>query len=537
MSIVATLGSGDLLAWCAALPLLGVGGAWCAGFLSHRFPARGLRLLAGVGGVVVAGLAAAVWLWQAVGAPCVGVPLGDGWWGGLLVVDASRLHGAWLLTLAALLACARAGMDGTLAHRAFAGGIAWSWALGIWIMWLSNGPVRAWACVVWALSLLPLLLGGATPGGRSRAALCAIGPHVGAALLWLVLESAAPGATWPRLACAAVWLCALPLPGVMRSWSEGAPGGVLFAQCAGGIIAVLLVGDGAQAPWAAALCAASALVAGAGALTAQRASSYLAFALIACMQQGAAAVFLGDRTAALVFLSFFPFGAFALCAAALPVGRGNVDIREREATALPRAAGWCLAAGFFGIVGGIVPGPVLGVHLVVLAGLWRGGAWGLLGIAAMLAGTSALLIGCMRWAAWRDGGPGTDVPPWVRSAFTAFAAALVVPVIMQCLFVRGLVAGPSLFIAAALLAPAASAAALVRWGRGEGVTCLWEWASVRAQEALHALTGPAAAATCAGVLGAIARTADRTALVLCTFVVTLLHGAGALARRLERARW
>jgi len=527
---------GDLLALAAALPLLGVGAAVASGWFAHRLPERGRVLRTALGCAAAAGLAAAVWLWQACGAPRAGAALGEGWWGAFLTVDAYRLLGACVLTQAALLAYLSARADKALPRRSFAGGIAWLWALGLWIVWLDSGPVRAWACTLWALSLPFVVLGGTTSVARARATLAAAGAPVGAALLWLCLEVLSPGAAWPRTLCAAVWVCALPLPGMMRLWSEGFAPGFLFAQCAGGVLAVLLVGAGGEAPWAAGLCAAAALVAGAGACMAQQAGRFAAFALIAFLQQGAAAAFLGDRASALLFMSYFPLGAFALCAVARAGKREGGDIRERAELRLPRWAGWCLTAGLFGILGGILPGPVLGVRLRVLAELWQGGAWGLAGTAAFLGSTCFLLVGCVRWLAWRDGGPGAPVPRHVQGALRACVAALIVPVALQVLFLRGIVAAPSLFLLPAVLAPGAALACLVRWGAGDGVARFWSRTSPAVEDVVYAASGPAPAAAFLRALGAVARAADGALRGLLILAWALLRAAGTLARGIERGR-
>ena len=259
---------------------------------------------------------------------------------------------------------------------------------------------------------------------------------------------------------------------MMRLWSEGFAPGFLFAQCAGGVLAVLLAGGGGDAPWAAGLCAAAALAAGLGACLAQQAGRFAAFALIAFLQQGAAAAFLGDPASALLFMTFFPLGAFALYAVARAGRREGGDIRERAELRLPKWAGWCLTAALCGILGGILPGPVLAVRLRVLAELWEGGAWGLAGTAALLGSVCCLLIGSVRWTAWRDGGPSAPVPRHVRAALWACLAALIAPAALQLLFLRGFVPASGWFLPLAVLAPAAALACLVRWGTGDGVTRL-----------------------------------------------------------------
>jgi len=248
------------------------------------------------------------------------------------------------------------------------------WALGLWIVWLDNGPARAWACTLWALSLPFVVVGSPVSIARARAAFAAAGAPAGAALLWLCLEASVPGAAWPRTLCAVVWVCALPLPGMMRLWSEGFAPGFLFAQCAGGVLAVLLAGGGGDAPWAAGLCAAAALAAGLGACLAQQAGRFAAFALIAFLQQGAAAAFLGDPASALLFMTFFPLGAFALYAVARAGRREGGDIRERAELRLPKWAGWCLTAALCGILGGIllVEIPIIGTLFGALVGAMLG---------------------------------------------------------------------------------------------------------------------------------------------------------------------
>lgn len=527
---------GDLLALAAALPLLGVGGAVASGWFAHRLPGRGRRLRAAIGCAAAAGLAAAVWLWHACGAPSTGAALGAGWWGAFVTVDAHRLLAACVLTQAALLAYLSARVDKTLPRRSFAGGIAWLWALGLWIVWLDNGPARAWACTLWALSLPFVVVGSPVSIARARAAFAAAGAPAGAALLWLCLEASVPGAAWPRTLCAVVWVCALPLPGMMRLWSEGFAPGFLFAQCAGGVLAVLLAGGGGDAPWAAGLCAAAALAAGLGACLAQQAGRFAAFALIAFLQQGAAAAFLGDPASALLFMTFFPLGAFALYAVARAGRREGGDIRERAELRLPKWAGWCLTAALCGILGGILPGPVLAVRLRVLAELWEGGAWGLAGTAALLGSVCCLLIGSVRWTAWRDGGPSAPVPRHVRAALWACLAALIAPAALQLLFLRGFVPASGWFLPLAVLAPAAALACLVRWGTGDGVTRLWSWTSPAVEDAVYAASGPAPAAALLRAMGAAARAADGALRGLAVLIWALFRAAGTLARELERGR-
>jgi hypothetical protein len=536
MPIVALTDAGDLIALCVALPLIGAGGALGAGFLAHRLPSRGRGFLAALGALGACGLVAALCLWQAHGAGRVGAALGEAWQGAFVVVDAGRLHGAWLLMLAALVAFLRARDDGVRDRRAFAGGIAWLWALGLWVVWLSNGPLRAWVCVLWALSLVPVLAGGVPSPGRGRAVFFAVGPQVGAALLWLVVETVAPGASWPRELCAACLFCALPLPGALRAWSQGSSAGALFAWCGGGVLATLLVGEGAWAPWAAVMCAATALVAGVGALMAQRAPTFVALALVAFLQTGGVCAFLGDRASALLFAAVFALGGLALCAAALHGKGAGDDIREREPAAVPAWAGWCLVGGLFGLLGGIVPGPALAVRLRAFAELWRGGAWGILCIAAMSAGTACVLVACARWTVWRDGGASAPVPRGVRWTLGACAGVLIVPVALECLFVRDRAAPPYLFALAAALGPVLAVAALARFGSGERIASLWSWASVGLEGAVEAGTSLAPLAALARAAGAVLRGIDRAALALCAGTVAVLRGAGELVRKLERGR-
>jgi len=527
--------AGNLAALAAAIPVAGVLGGAVAGAVTYRLARRGIPLLGVCAAAAVSAWALLLFLRRLYGFEEIRSAFEGVFPGGILILDRASLTAAGAVTAGAVGAFFLAVREREVLPRHFLAAFPWVWAVGLWAILFGEGVLRIWLLPL--LSLLQLLAaspGFACQGRQVRLALAAVPAALGS-LLWLGAAQAGVSPAWSSAGVGLLWLGALPLPGFMILWSEGAQAGTFLAAVTGGAVGLSLLARSASFEGADTVLLLSSLGAGVGAAVTNDVRRLCVFASLCLLAHGALAVPLGGKEASFAFLSFYPFALFGLYALVLSGGKQkSFDLRFRRPLTAPRWLKWLLSFFLVVIFGGLAPGSILAARLDTAARIQARSAAASLHSALFSVSTFLLVLGLLRFLRSVKGEKGVGASPGLLSAAGAFLLGIINPLGIA---VSGIGPPPAagLSFPYPVLLPVVGAVLLDLLAPSpEGAARLWSAVTPQVERRILFLTGPRPPVAFVGFAAWVVRFFEELTFRLLLFSGRLLRAVGLIARAADR---